>query len=83
MLVTDLVNVRYLTGFTGSNAAVLVHADEDDSRATLATDGRYRTQASQQAPDMRVEIDRACGSRIWRRWLPPAGWPAWASKVTS
>ena len=27
LLVTDLVNVRYLTGFTGSNAALLVHAD--------------------------------------------------------
>ena len=27
LLVTDLVNVRYLTGFTGSNAALLVHVD--------------------------------------------------------
>ena len=26
LLVTDLVNIRYLTGFTGSNAALLVHA---------------------------------------------------------
>ena len=26
MLVTDLVNVRYLSGFTGSNAALLVRA---------------------------------------------------------
>lgn len=29
LLVTDLVNVRYLTGFTGSNAAVLVMAADD------------------------------------------------------
>ena len=27
LLVTDLVDVRYLTGSTGSNAALLVHAD--------------------------------------------------------
>ncbi|MBV9721457.1 MAG: aminopeptidase P family N-terminal domain-containing protein, partial [Mycobacterium sp.] len=41
MLVTDLINVRYLSGFTGSNAALLVFAD--DQSAVLATDGRYRT----------------------------------------
>ncbi len=29
LLVTDLVNVRYLTGFTGSNAALLVVAGDD------------------------------------------------------
>ena len=50
MLVTDLNNVRYLSGFTGSNAALLVFADDHDP--VLATDGRYRTQAAQQAPDV-------------------------------
>lgn len=59
MLVTDLINVRYLSGFTGSNAALLVFADGAD--AVLATDGRYRTQAAQQAPDVEVAIERACG----------------------
>src|ERR1700691_5609445 len=59
MLVTDLVNVRYLSGFTGSNGALLVFAD--DRGAVLATDGRYRTQAAQQAPDLEVAIERACG----------------------
>ena len=59
MLVTDLVNVRYLSGFTGSNAALLVFAD--DRGAVLATDGRYRTQAAQQAPDAEVAIERAVG----------------------
>ena len=58
MLVTDLINVRYLSGFTGSNAALLVFAD--DSPPVLATDGRYRTQAAQQAPDLEVAIERAC-----------------------
>jgi Xaa-Pro aminopeptidase len=59
MLVSDLVNVCYLSGFTGSNAALLVFAD--DRGAVLATDGRYRTQAAQQAPDVEVAIERACG----------------------
>jgi Xaa-Pro aminopeptidase len=65
MLVTDLVNVRYLSGFTGSNAALLVFADAD-APAALATDGRYRTQAAQQAPDVRLEIERACGPHLTR-----------------
>jgi Xaa-Pro aminopeptidase len=59
MLVTDLINVRYLSGFTGSNAALLVFAD--NRAPVLATDGRYRTQAAQQAPDLEVAIERACG----------------------
>jgi Xaa-Pro aminopeptidase len=59
MLVTDLVNVHYLSGFTGSNAALLVFAD--DQAPVLATDGRYRTQAAHQAPDLEVAIERACG----------------------
>ncbi len=59
MLVTDLVNVRYLSGFTGSNGALLVFAD--DRGAVLATDGRYRTQAAEQAPDLEVAIERAVG----------------------
>jgi Xaa-Pro aminopeptidase len=65
MLVTDLINVRYLSGFTGSNAALLVFADSHD--AVLATDGRYRTQAAQQAPDLEVAIERACGRHLAAR----------------
>jgi Xaa-Pro aminopeptidase len=65
MLVTDLVNVRYLSGFTGSNAALLVFAD--DRGAVLATDGRYRTQAAQQAPDVEVAVERACGRYLAER----------------
>ena len=55
MLVTDLVNVRYLSGFTGSNAALLVFAERDTP--VLATDGRYVTQAAAQAPDADVVIE--------------------------
>ncbi|MCV7029109.1 M24 family metallopeptidase [Mycobacterium sherrisii] len=57
LLVTDLNNVRYLSGFSGSNGALLVFADDRD--AVLATDGRYRTQAAEQAPDLEVAIERA------------------------
>ncbi len=57
MLVTDLNNVCYLSGFSGSNGALLVFAD--DREAVLATDGRYRTQAAEQASDLEVAIERA------------------------
>jgi len=63
-LVTDLVNVRYLSGFTGSNAALLICAD--DETPVLATDGRYRTQAAAQAPDAEVVIERACAAHLTR-----------------
>ncbi|NLL35978.1 MAG: aminopeptidase P family protein [Fretibacterium sp.] len=37
---------RYLSGFSGSSAALLI----DECRAVLVTDGRYRTQAPAQSP---------------------------------
>jgi Xaa-Pro aminopeptidase len=65
MLVTRLVNVRYLSGFTGSNAALLIRADGETP--VLATDGRYRTQAGQQVPDADIVIERACGPFLAER----------------
>jgi Xaa-Pro dipeptidase len=59
LLVTNLLNVRYLTGFTGSNAALLVHADGEDG-TLFSTDGRYLTQSAQQVPDLERVIDRPC-----------------------
>jgi Xaa-Pro aminopeptidase len=44
LLVTNLVNVRYLTGFDSSNAALLVRPKGD---ATLYTDFRYIEEARQ------------------------------------
>ncbi|MUL63281.1 peptidase M24 family protein [Mycobacterium sp. CBMA 234] len=68
ILVTDLVNVHYLSGFTGSNAALLIPSeqDKDGETAILATDGRYRTQAAQQAPDLQIVIERACAPQLVR-----------------
>ena len=54
LFITNLLNVRYLSGFTGSNAALLV----TDSNASLATDSRYEIQAAQQVPDLQVVIGR-------------------------
>lgn len=67
LLVSDLVNVRYLSGFTGSNAALLVSAA--DTPDVLATDARYRTQAARQAPDLELIIERACGRCLVARAL--------------
>lgn len=56
LLVTHLTNIRYLTGFTGSAALLLVLPDD----ALLVSDGRYGEQASEQLTasgvDARVEI---------------------------
>ena len=67
LLVSDLINVRYLSGFTGSNAALLIFAGT--GRAVLATDSRYETQAARQAPDIEVAIERACGRHLIGRAL--------------
>ncbi|MGW4248674.1 M24 family metallopeptidase [Nocardia sp. NPDC004722] len=65
LLVTDLINIRYLTGFTGSNAALLVYAwDSSEDRTIICTDGRYLTQVGVQVPDLRAEINRASARRV-------------------
>ncbi|GHH58450.1 M24 family metallopeptidase [Lentzea cavernae] len=64
LLVTNLLNVRYLTGFTGSNAAVLIGADGDD---VFCTDGRYLTQSAKQVPDLERLIDRPCDTALASR----------------
>jgi Xaa-Pro aminopeptidase len=51
-LVSSAANVRYLSGFTGSNGMLLVLPD---SEAVLFTDPRYRLQAAQET-DCRVKV---------------------------
>jgi len=58
LLVTNLVNIRYLTGFTGSSAALLLHAD-GDAASVLCTDGRYDQQAAAEVPDLERLIERS------------------------
>src|SRR5947209_17757721 len=62
-LVTSPGNVRYLTGFTGSNGAVLVRPD---GTALLATDGRYEEQAAGEAPDIDLVITRDVAGELVR-----------------
>lgn len=61
LLVVNLPNIRYLTGFTGSNAALLVHAADEphaETRTLFCTDGRYTTQSQSQVPDLERVIER-------------------------
>jgi Xaa-Pro aminopeptidase len=52
LLVTHLPNVRYLCGFTGSSAALVV----TEHVAVLFTDGRYRTQARSEIKGAKAAI---------------------------
>jgi Xaa-Pro aminopeptidase len=70
LFVIDLRNIRYLTGFTGSNAVLVVAAaDEpgDESGTVLCTDGRYLTQSAQEVPELTRIIDRASDSALIAR----------------
>lgn len=51
LIVTGLVNVRWLTGFTGSNAMALVGTPQADGARLFATDFRYLTVSAVQVPD--------------------------------
>ena len=54
-LVSHLPNIRYLCGFTGSAALLLV----EQSSATLFTDSRYTFQAHEEVSKARIKIARA------------------------
>ena len=56
LLVTHLPNVRYLSGFSGSNAVLVIGVDADGD--LLGTDGRYVDQAAAEAPGLPTLIDR-------------------------
>lgn len=62
-LVTDAVNVRYLTGFESSNAALLVGPD----RLLLLTDGRYIAAAREVAAVEAVQAERDLAAFLGQR----------------
>ena len=68
LLVSSAANVRYLTGFAGSNALLLVL----EGPAVLFTDSRYRLQA---AGETRCSVRIARGSLFAAvaKWLPRSG----------
>jgi Xaa-Pro aminopeptidase len=63
LLVTRMVNIRYLTGFTGSSALLLVRPDG----LVFVSDGRYRDQSAlelgEAGVDARIRIGRTAGSQ--------------------
>ena len=63
LLVPRLVNIRYLTGFTGSAALLLVGPDE----LVFVTDGRYRDQSASElgaaGVEARIRIGLTAGSQ--------------------
>lgn len=66
MLVTSLPNIRYLTGFSGSNAVLFVSgSDRDDD--VLGTDGRYAEQVGRESADLPVILDRSTLSAVSRQ----------------
>jgi len=77
MLITHPVDVRYLTGFTGSNAAIVLPVQQPGkkrharfSKPVLFTDGRYIQQARQETRHAGVVIAQgpilreACASMV-------------------
>jgi Xaa-Pro aminopeptidase len=68
LLVTRLVNVRYLTGFTGSSAQLLLAPEH----GILFTDRRYEEQAAREVPDLeRVILARGFPDALPESWGSP------------
>jgi Xaa-Pro aminopeptidase len=68
LLATHLSDVRYLCGFTGSNAALAITA----KHALLVTDGRYTAQAAAEVKGAEVRIAKGPAPAEACRWLAAA-----------
>jgi len=82
LVVTHLPDLRYLSGFTGSSAALAVTR----RAARLFTDGRYKAQAGEEVESARVEIVSGSPAVAAVQWLAAqpgvemAGFdPAWTT----
>jgi Xaa-Pro aminopeptidase len=62
VLITSLIDIRWLTGFTGSYGGVLI-TDED---SILGSDGRYEGQIATQVSGVEVHISRAVHADLIR-----------------
>ncbi|HEY7351787.1 MAG TPA: Xaa-Pro peptidase family protein [Terriglobales bacterium] len=65
LIVSHLPNVRYLCGFTGSSAALLVTRRDK----ILFTDGRYTQQAKEEVKGVRVKIAKGAALIAAGEWL--------------
>jgi Xaa-Pro aminopeptidase len=52
LYLSNLANIRYLCGYTGSNGSMLITAEA----AWFLTDGRYRTQAPEEVRGAAIEV---------------------------
>ena len=64
LLISSLANIRYLTGFTGSNALVLLLPE----KTLFFTDPRYGLQAAQES-DCKVRVERGPLWRAAAQWI--------------
>jgi Xaa-Pro aminopeptidase len=69
LIIRHLADVRYLCGFSGSNAILLITA----TRACMFTDGRYTEQARQETSGVRVRIAKESVPREACAWLEASG----------
>jgi Xaa-Pro aminopeptidase len=65
LLVTHPANWYYLTGFSGESGALIVTAHG----TTLITDGRFTSQAREEAPGIRVELQKGALYTSAGEWL--------------
>ena len=65
LLVTHLPDLRYLSGFTGSSAALAITRRS----ARLFTNGRYKAQAAEEVSAAQVEIVSGSPSVAAVQWL--------------
>ncbi len=65
LVVTHLPDLRYISGFTGSSAALAITS----RAARLFTDGRYSAQAAEEVTAARVEIVSGAPSVAAVQWL--------------
>ncbi len=70
--ITHAPDVRYLTGFTGSSAALIVPI-ANPRQAILFTDGRYIQQAKEQTKNARVKIVEQSLIHAVGQWLEQQG----------
>jgi Xaa-Pro aminopeptidase len=69
LLVTHPANWYYLTGFTGESGLLVATT----TGSTLVTDGRFTTQAREEAPGIRVELQKGALYSATGEWLRRKG----------
>jgi Xaa-Pro aminopeptidase len=72
LLITSLANIRYLCGFTGSAAALVVSRDS----SYFFTDGRYAEQAREEVQGAKIKVRRKAVLIAAGEWLALAKRPS-------